>query len=44
VWASVALLLVLELVPLFAIRDNLTLNVWMLLAPNHAIAAWQNAG
>jgi Protein of unknown function (DUF2585) len=40
-WASVALLVVLELVPLFVIRDNLTLNVWMLLAPNAAIAAWQ---
>jgi hypothetical protein len=41
VWASVALLVVLELVPLLVIRDNLTLNVWMLLAPNAAIAAWQ---
>src|SRR3954451_15924324 len=29
-WASIVLLVVLELVPLFAIRDNLTLNVWML--------------
>ena len=41
VWASVSLLLVLELVPLLVIRDNLTLNVWMLLAPNRSIAAWQ---
>jgi hypothetical protein len=41
VWASVALLVILEIVPLFVIRDNLTLNVWMLLAPNHSIAAWQ---
>lgn len=41
VWASVALLVVLEVVPLFVIRDNLTLNVWMLLAPNNSIAAWQ---
>src|SRR3982751_4499636 len=40
-WASIALLIVLELVPLFAIRDNLTLNVWMLLAPNDALKAWQ---
>lgn len=44
VWASVAIVLVLELVPLFAIRDNLTLNVWMLLAPNEAIQAWQSGG
>ena len=44
VWASVGLLIVLELVPLSVIRDNLTLNVWMLLAPNAAIAAWQSAG
>ena len=43
-WASVALLLMLELVPLAVIRDNLTLNVWMLLAPNGAIAAWQGGG
>jgi hypothetical protein len=41
VWASVVLLIVLEVVPLFVIRDNLTLNVWMLLAPSQAIAAWQ---
>jgi hypothetical protein len=44
VWASIALFIVLETVPLFAIRDNLTLNVWMLLAPNRAIAAWQAGG
>jgi hypothetical protein len=40
-WASVLVVLVLELVPLIVIRDNLTLNVWMLLAPNDAIRAWQ---
>lgn len=40
-WASVALLLLLELVPLIVIRDNLTLNVWMLVAPNQAIVDWQ---
>jgi hypothetical protein len=44
VWGSVAIVLVLELVPLFVIRDNLTLNVWMLLAPNAAIKAWQSGG
>jgi hypothetical protein len=44
VWLSVALVLALELVPLFVIRDNLTLNVWMLLAPNEAIRIWQSGG
>jgi hypothetical protein len=41
VWAAVALLIVIELLPLAAIRDNLTLNILMLLAPNDAIAQWQ---
>src|SRR3954451_3872341 len=41
VWTSIVLLLVLEIVPLFVIRDNLTLNVWTLLAPNAAVQAWQ---
>ena len=43
-WAAVALLVALELLPLAVIRDNLTLNVWMLLWPNQALAAWQAAG
>ena len=43
-WASVALLLALELIPLYAIRDNLVLNVWMLLWPNDAVGAWQAGG
>ncbi len=43
VWASIALVLVLEIIPLFVIRDNLTLNVWMLLAPSRTILAWQSA-
>jgi hypothetical protein len=42
VWASVLLLLALELVPLLVIRDNLTLNVWMLLAPSETIVSWQS--
>ena len=41
VWASVALAIALELLALAVIRDNLTLNVLMLLAPNDAIRAWQ---
>ena len=40
-WASVMLLIALEILPLFVIRDNLTLNVWNLIAPNAAIQAWQ---
>jgi len=41
VWASAGIVLLLELVPLIVIRDNLTLNVWMLLAPSGAILNWQ---
>lgn len=44
VWAAVLVVIVLELVPLFIIRDNLTLNVWMLLAPSDALKAWQAGG
>ena len=44
VWASIALLILLEVVPLFVIRDNLTLNIWNLLSPNPAVAAWQARG
>jgi hypothetical protein len=44
VWATVALGLGLELLCLIVIRDNLTLNVLMLVAPNDAIRAWQAAG
>jgi len=41
VWASIVLLIALELAPLFVIRDNLTLNIWNLIAPNPAVQAWQ---
>ncbi len=41
VWWSVAIVVGLELIPLIVIRDNLTLNVWMLLAPNDSIRTWQ---
>jgi len=40
-WVSVALAIGFELLTLIVIRDNLTLNVWMLLAPNDAIRTWQ---
>lgn len=40
-WATIVLAIALELVALAAIRDNLTLNVWMLLAPSDAIRSWQ---
>lgn len=43
-WASIVVLVALEVIPLFAIRDNLTLNVWALIAPNHALQAWQAGG
>ena len=41
VWATVALALAMELLTLIVIRDNLALNVLMLLAPNDSIRAWQ---
>jgi hypothetical protein len=41
VWFSVAIVIAMELIALIVIRDNLTLNVWMLLAPNDVIKAWQ---
>ena len=41
VWTAILLFVALELIPLFVIRDNLTLNVWSLLAPNKAVQAWQ---
>ena len=41
VWATVALALAMELLTLIVIRDNLALNVLMLLAPSDSIRAWQ---
>ncbi len=41
IWASVTLAIGFELLTLLIIRDNLTLNVWMLLAPVDWIRDWQ---
>jgi hypothetical protein len=41
VWASVGLAIGFELLTLAIIRDNLTLNVWMLLWPTDFIRLWQ---
>lgn len=41
VWLSVMLVIALELFTLAVIRDNLTLNVWMLLWPTDFIRVWQ---
>jgi hypothetical protein len=41
VWATVAVAVAFELLALYAIRDNLTLNVLMLLWPIDAIRVWQ---
>ena len=40
-WITVAVAIALELAALAAVRDNLTLNIWMFLTPNEAIRAWQ---
>jgi hypothetical protein len=42
VWASALLLVALELVPLFVIRDNLALNIINLIAPSAALQVWQS--
>lgn len=42
VWTSVVVVIALELIALIAIRDNLTLNVLMLLYPLDAVREWQN--
>lgn len=42
VWASVALIIALEVIALVMIRDGLTLNIIQLIAPIDAIGTWQS--
>ena len=44
VWATVALAFAFELLTLWVIRDNLTLNILMLVWPIEAVATWQGGG
>ena len=44
VWASIALAVAFELVVGYFVRDNLTLNVIMLVWPLEAIRVWQAGG
>ena len=44
VWATLALAIGFELLTLILIRDNLTLNVLMLVSPIDAVKSWQGGG
>ena len=43
-WVSVVLIILMELGCLFWVRDNLTLNIIMLVHPVQAIKVWQSVG
>jgi len=44
VWVSLAMVIVMEIVVLLVIRDNLTLNILMLIHPFEVIKRWQLGG
>jgi hypothetical protein len=44
VWVTVLAMVALELAALAAVRDNLTLNVWMFVLPTDAVRDWQAGG
>ena len=44
VWATMLIAIGFELLTLWTIRDNLTLNVMMLVAPVDAVRVWQGGG
>lgn len=44
VWASIAIIIGFEVLTTWLIRDGLTLNIIMLLAPSEAILSWQSGG
>ncbi len=44
IWASILLIIVFELGTLFYVRDNLTLNVLMLVYPVESVKVWQAEG
>lgn len=42
VWVTIGLIIVAEVYVGYAIRDNLTLNIIMLISPSDSIKSWQN--